>query len=76
MLHRLEAQGAQPTTEQLDLFTTPVEEQAEATNPTLTDDEADVLDEIKDMYLADKTPLEVMQLVAQWQNELKDKKKD
>ena len=76
MLHRLEAQGAQPTTEQLDLFTTPVEEQAEATNPTLTDDEADVLDEIMDMYLADKTPLEVMQLVAQWQNELKDKKKD
>ena len=76
MLHRLEAQGAQPTTEQLDLFTAPVEEQPIPTTPTLTDDEADVLDEIKDIYLADKTPLEVMQLVAQWQNELKDKKKD
>lgn len=76
MLHHLEAQGAQTTTEQLDLFATPVEEPTVASTPALTDDQADVLADIKDIYLADKTPLEVMQLVAQWQNELKDKKKD
>ena len=33
----------------------------------------DVLDEIQNVYLADKTPLQVMELVAQWQQELKDK---
>ena len=71
MLKRLEKQGAselQPASEQLDLF---VPEEASA--PAISDDEKDVLDEIQNVYLADKTPLQVMELVAQWQQELKDK---
>ena len=52
----------------LDLF---VPEEASA--PAISDDEKDVLDEIQNVYLADKTPLQVMELVAQWQQELKDK---
>ena len=39
-------------------------------NPAVTNV---VLDEIQNVYLADKTPLQVMELVAQWQQELKDK---
>ncbi len=58
----------QPASEQLDLF---VPEEASA--PAISDDEKDVLDEIQNVYLADKTPLQVMELVAQWQQELKDK---
>ena len=34
--------------------------------------EKDILDEISNLYLADKTPLEIMQLVANWQQDLKD----
>lgn len=72
MLHRLEKQGAgeiQPSSEQLDLFATP-EENISA----MSDDQSDVLDQVQNLYLADKTPLQVMELVAQWQDELKDKK--
>ena len=71
MLKRLEKQGAgelQPASEQLDLFTA-----EEASVPAISDDEKDVLDDIQNVYLADKTPLQVMELVAQWQQELKDK---
>lgn len=72
MLKRLEKQGAgelQPASEQLDLF---VPEESEGA-PAISDDEKDVLDDIQNVYLADKTPLQVMELVAQWQQELKDK---
>lgn len=71
MLKRLEKQGAgelQPASEQLDLFAA-----EEASVPAISDDEKDVLDDIQNVYLADKTPLQVMELVAQWQQELKDK---
>ena len=71
MLKRLEQRGAgelQPASEQLDLFTA-----EEASEPAISDDEKDVLDDIQNVYLADKTPLQVMELVSQWQQELKDK---
>jgi DNA mismatch repair protein MutS len=67
MLRRLEAQGAgslQEASQQLDLFNEPETQQ----NPA----ESDVLDELKDLYLPNKTPLEVMQIVADWQNSLKE----
>ena len=48
-------------------------EEITASAPAISDDEKDVLDEIQNVYLADKTPLQVMELVAQWQQELKDK---
>lgn len=69
MLHRLEKQGAgeiQPASEQLDLFAEP-----KNTEPAISDEEKDVLNDIKDVYLADKTPLQIMNLVSQWQDELK-----
>ena len=37
-----------------------------------TEAEKNILDEISNLYLADKTQLEVMQLVADWQKDLKD----
>ncbi|WP_297816442.1 DNA mismatch repair protein MutS [uncultured Lactobacillus sp.] len=73
MLHRLEKQGAgslQPTSEQLDLFNEP---DSDDNTESVSSDEKDVLDAIQNLYLADKTPLQIMQLVADWQDELKDK---
>lgn len=70
MLHRLEEQGAgelQPASEQLDLFN-------ETKVSAMTDNQKDVLDDIQNIYLADKTPLQVMELVAQWQRDLKNDK--
>ena len=70
MLHSLEAQGAndlQSANEQLDLFNKPKV-------PTISDNQKDVLDDIQNIYLADKTPLQVMELVAQWQRDLKQDK--
>lgn len=71
MLKRLEANGSHeldPASQQLDLFVEPAE------TPQISDEQSDVLDEINNLYLADKTPLQVMQIVADWQNELKDEK--
>lgn len=80
LLKRLEAQGSDfaPNSEQLSLFApVPEEDEPQPTEPDkateLTDSEKDVLDEISNLYLADKTPLQIMQMVADWQNDLKDK---
>ncbi|MCT6891732.1 MAG: DNA mismatch repair protein MutS, partial [Lactobacillus sp.] len=81
LLKRLEAQGSNlgPASTQLDLFSSsnePDEEQptgVESDSATeLTDKEKDILDEISNLYLADQTPLQVMQLVENWQEDLKD----
>lgn len=78
LLKRLEAQGSNlgPAATQLDLFNT---NEAAAAGDNLEESadevkgkEKDILDEISNLYLADKTPLEVMQLVANWQEDLKD----
>jgi DNA mismatch repair protein MutS len=69
MLRRLEAQGAgslDPASQQLDLFQA---EKAPAVDPV----ETDVINELKSLYLADKTPLQVMEIVHDWQEELKKK---
>lgn len=71
MLKRLEAEGAReinPSRQQLDLFT-PVEVVEE--NPLKAEQE-ELLDEISQVNLNEKTPLEVMQLVADWQQALKE----
>ena len=79
LLKRLEAQGSElaPVSQQLDLFAEPVdssdeEEQIQNDKPAMTDAEQDVLDDISNLYLADKTPLQIMQMVADWQKDLKD----
>ena len=80
LLNRLEAQGNNigPTSAQLDLFSTETAPEAAensiAPEAALTDKEKDVLDEISNLYLADQTPLKVMQLVENWQEDLKDEK--
>lgn len=83
LLNRLEAQGSNlgPTSTQLDLFsnneeseTVTDQELAPSTETELSDKEKDVLDEISNLYLADQTPLQVMQLVENWQDDLKDEK--
>lgn len=83
LLNRLEAQGSNlgPTSAQLDLFSSNEEpetvtdqELALGTETELSDKEKDVLDEISNLYLADQTPLQVMQLVENWQDDLKDEK--
>lgn len=83
LLNRLEAQGSNlgPTSAQLDLFSSNKEsetvtdqELAPSTETELSDKEKDVLDEISNLYLADQTPLQVMQLVENWQDDLKDEK--
>ncbi|MCO6532442.1 DNA mismatch repair protein MutS [Lactobacillus sp.] len=83
LLNRLEAQGSNlgPTSAQLDLFSSNEEpetvtdqELAPGTETELSDKEKDVLDEISNLYLADQTPLQVMQLVENWQDDLKDEK--
>lgn len=71
MLKRLEAEGAReinPSSQQLDLFS-PVEVVEE--NPLKAEQE-ELLDEISQVNLNEKTPLEVMQLVADWQQSLKE----
>lgn len=71
MLKRLEAEGAReinPSRQQLDLFST-VEVVEE--NPLKAEQE-ELLDEISQVNLNEKTPLEVMQLVADWQQALKE----
>lgn len=71
MLKRLEAEGAReinPSSQQLDLFS-PVEVVED--NPLKTEQE-ELLDEISQVNLNEKTPLEVMQLVADWQQALKE----
>lgn len=80
LLNRLEAQGNDlgPSSAQLDLFSNATSDEGE--NPVetadseskLTDKEKDVLDEISNLYLADQTPLQIMQLVENWQEDLKD----
>ena len=79
LLKRLEAQGSElaPVSQQLDLFAEPVENSVEETEtqnykPAITDAQQDILDDISNLYLADKTPLQVMQMVADWQKDLKD----
>lgn len=83
LLNRLEAQGSNigPASAQLDLFSTTNDEEkvngteiAGNTDNEITDKEKDVLDEISNLYLADQTPLQVMQLVESWQEDLKDEK--
>ena len=71
MLKRLEAEGSReinPSSQQLDLFS-PVEVVEE--NPLKAEQE-ELLDEISQVNLNEKTPLEVMQLVADWQQALKE----
>lgn len=71
MLKRLEAEGAReinPSRQQLDLFS-PVKVVEE--NPLKAEQE-ELLDEISQVNLNEKTPLEVMQLVADWQQALKE----
>ncbi|MCT7792209.1 MAG: DNA mismatch repair protein MutS, partial [Lactobacillus iners] len=52
--------------EQLDLF-------GSSDQHKMSDEEQDVLTQIKNLYLNEITPLQVMQLVANWQDELKNK---
>lgn len=52
--------------EQLDLF-------GSSDQHKMSDEEQDVLTQIKNLYLNEMTPLQVMQLVANWQDELKNK---
>ncbi|MBA1393145.1 DNA mismatch repair protein MutS, partial [Lactobacillus sp. XV13L] len=80
LLKRLEAQGSSlnPAAAQLDLFSVndgpdgETEEAPGAAAREVTDKEKDILDEISNLYLADQTPLQVMQLVENWQADLKD----
>ena len=79
MLKRLEAQGSEiaPASQQLDLFAQPEvndSEEVQAEQAVITDTEQNILDDISNLYLADKTPLQIMQLVADWQKDLKDDK--
>ena len=81
LLKRLEAQGSElaPVSQQLDLFAQPATDSDEiedndSENSPMTDAEQDVLDDISNLYLADKTPLQIMQMVADWQKDLKDDK--
>lgn len=72
MLTRLEKQGAndiQPIDEQLDIFSV-------KDTPVLSDNNQDILDSIKNTYLADKTPLQIMELVSNWQDQLNDEKEE
>lgn len=75
MLKRLEAQGAnglEPASLQLDLFSDSSETEETTSDEAISDTEKQVIEDINNLYLADKTPLEVMQLVASWQQDLKD----
>nr|WP_317638257.1 DNA mismatch repair protein MutS [Lactobacillus xylocopicola] len=79
LLNRLEAQGSNlnPTSAQLDLFSVDQASQEQdaigtAGKAERSDKEKDILDDISNLYLADQTPLQVMQLVESWQAELRD----
>lgn len=75
MLKRLEAQGAnglEPASLQLDLFSEKNDSEETTSDEAISDTEKQVIEDINNLYLADKTPLEVMQLVASWQQDLKD----
>lgn len=80
LLKHLENQGSGlNTTTQLDLFTTPAPSATSSENKAtqteindLTTREQAILAEISHLYLAEQTPLQVMQLVANWQKDLKD----
>ncbi len=75
MLKRLEAQGAnglEPASLQLDLFNEKNDSEETTSDEAISDTEKQVIEDINNLYLADKTPLEVMQLVASWQQDLKD----
>lgn len=64
MLHQLEQDqhsASTKNTEQLALFDS---------EDTISDVEKDVISTIRSLYLADKTPLELMNTVSQWQQEL------
>lgn len=65
ILQQLEAenQSSLKATQQLELF-----EEVTPANPL----HEVIIDSLKNLYLADKTPLEVMNLLSQWQAELKD----
>ena len=72
MLKRLEAQGAnglEPASLQLDLFSDSSETEETTSDEAISDTEKQVIEDINNLYLADKTPLEVMQLVASWQQD-------
>ncbi len=76
LLKRLEAQGANEvneTSQQLDLF---AHANSVPTEPVLTTTDQALLDQIKSLYLDDLRPLEVVQLVANWQADLKDEVHD
>lgn len=84
LLKRLEKQGSDfaPGVQQLSLFAPVAQENAAqerdeqedaAQADELTAAQKDVLTQIDQLYLADKTPLQVMQMVAEWQQDLKDK---
>lgn len=85
LLKRLEAQGSElgPTSKQLDLFSASSNDDDEQeaaqdeddNEPEVSSAEKDVVDEISNLYLADKTPLQVMQMVENWQEDLKDEDK-
>ncbi len=79
LLKKLEEQGSDfaPKAQQLSLFapvpiqkTEPVKQKNEFNAA-----ERDVLQQIAHLYLADKTPLQIMQMVADWQKDLKDEDK-
>lgn len=81
LLKRLEAQGASelgPASEQLDLFNeanaalSGANDEVQEETDEISNKEKDILDQISNLYLADKTPLEIMQIVADWQQDLKD----
>lgn len=79
LLKRLEAQGSEiaPASQQLDLFAQPEvndSEEVQAEQAVITDTEQNILDDISNLYLADKTPLQIMQLVAGLAKDLKDDK--
>ena len=73
MLKRLEAEGASeinPVSQQLDLFApAPIAEPEPDPDQEAKDD---LLDEISQTNLNEMTPLEVMQLVSDWQKRLED----
>jgi DNA mismatch repair protein MutS len=85
LLKRLEAQGSElgPTSKQLDLFSASSNDDDEQeaaqdeddNEPEISSAKKDVVDEISNLYLADKTPLQVMQMVENWQEDLKDEDK-
>lgn len=80
LLKKLEKQGSDfaPEAQQLSLFApAPVEKTEPVTKPQsqLNSAQRDILKQLTNLYLADKTPLQIMQMVADWQKDLKDEDK-